>query len=57
MRVADPADNGELVRVMRAAMVTPGPVYFRVSKLAVPDVLDADEVVRVGTGSRLAPRA
>jgi transketolase len=50
MRVADPADNGELVRVMRAAMATPGPVYFRVSKLAVPDVLQAGSAFVWGQG-------
>jgi transketolase len=50
MRVADPADNGELVRVMRAALDTPGPVYFRVSKLAVPDVLAADATFAWGQG-------
>jgi transketolase len=50
MRVADPADNGELVRVMRAAMATPGPVYFRVSKLAVPDVLQAGSAFEWGQG-------
>ena len=42
MRVADPADNAELRRIMRKAIVTPGPVYYRVSKLAVPDVLPVD---------------
>lgn len=37
-RVADPVDNRELDLVMRSAIATPGPVYFRVSKLPVPDV-------------------
>lgn len=40
MYVADPADNHELRAVMRAAVATTGPVYFRVSKLAIPDVFD-----------------
>ncbi len=50
MRVADPADNGELRRVMRSALATPGPVYFRVSKLAVPDILGADVPFDWGRG-------
>ena len=50
MRVADPADNGELVRVMRSAIATPGPVYYRVSKLAVPDVLGPGATFEWGRG-------
>jgi len=50
MRVADPVDDGELVRVMRLALATPGPVYFRVSKLAVPDVLGPDASFEWGRG-------
>jgi transketolase len=50
MRVVDPVDNGELRRVMRVALATPGPVYYRVAKLAVPDVLDAGETFEFGRG-------
>lgn len=50
MRVADPVDNGELVRVMHAAMATPGPAYFRVSKLAIPDVLGPEAPFHWGEG-------
>jgi transketolase len=53
MRVVDPVDNGELRRVMRAALTTPGPVYYRVAKLAVPDVLDPGETFEFGRGVRL----
>lgn len=55
MRVADPVDDGELVRVMRAALATPGPVYFRVSKLAVPTVLGPDATFAWGQGLVLRP--
>jgi transketolase len=34
MRVADPGDAAELQAIMREAVATEGPVYFRVSKLA-----------------------
>jgi transketolase len=55
MRVADPVDNGELVRVMRSAIDTSGPVYYRVSKLAVPDVLEEATPFRWGQGHILRP--
>jgi len=38
MRVVDPGDNEELRQVMRAAVEYAGPVYFRVSRPAVPDL-------------------
>ena len=38
---------------MRAALAIPGPVYFRVAKLAVPDVLDPGETFEFGRGVRL----
>ncbi len=50
MRVADPADNQELRAVMKAAVRTPGPVYFRVSKLAVADVLEPGTGFEWGMG-------
>ena len=54
-RVADPVDNRELELVMRAAIATAGPVYFRVSKLAVPDVLEPDARFGWGRGMILRP--
>ncbi len=53
MRVADPVDNGELVRVMRASLATPGPVYYRVSKLSVPDILAPEATFEWGRGHLL----
>jgi transketolase len=38
MRVVDPGDNEELRQVMRAAVEYVGPVYFRVTRPAVPDL-------------------
>jgi transketolase len=51
--VADPADNAELRSVMRASMTLDGPVYYRVSKLAVPDVFDATHTFEWGRGTIL----
>ena len=53
MRVADPADSAELRAVMRTAFETPGPVYFRVYKLATPDVFGPDHQFEWGRGIRL----
>jgi len=38
MRVADPGDATELRAVVRVAVATDGPVYFRVARLSVPDL-------------------
>jgi transketolase len=38
MRVVDPGDNEELRQVMRAGVEYVGPVYFRVTRPAVPDL-------------------
>ena len=38
MRVIDAGDNEELRQVMRAAVEYVGPVYFRVTRAAVPDI-------------------
>lgn len=38
MRVIDPGDNEELRQVMRAAVDYHGPVYFRVTRVAVPEI-------------------
>lgn len=36
--VADPGSNADLRAVMQTAMQTPGPVYFRVTRYAVPEL-------------------
>ena len=50
MRVADPADNADLRAVMRAAFAVEGPVYFRVTKLAVPAIFESDHHFEWGKG-------
>lgn len=50
MHVADPGDNNDLRAVMRAAFAVGGPVYFRVNKLAIPDVFGPDHTFEWGRG-------
>ncbi len=62
MLVADPGDNADLRAVMRTAVETPGPVYFRVTRLTVPRLFGSDhqfewgrgELVREGTDVTIA---
>jgi transketolase len=53
LRVADPGTNAELRAVMRAAIETPGPVYFRVARYAVPELFGPSHVFEWGRGYRL----
>lgn len=53
MRVADPADNADLRAVMRAAFAVDGPVYFRVTKLALPEIFAGDHAFEWGRGAVL----
>lgn len=55
MRVVAPCDNGELRQVMKAAMDYDGPVYFRVSRLALPDLLPPGTGFTWGKGVVLRP--
>jgi transketolase len=57
LRVVDPIDDAELRAVMRLAVATPGPVYFRVYKLAVPDVLDPADAAGFAFGRGRVLRA
>jgi len=54
MRVADPGDNRELRSVMRAAVLTPGPIYFRITRYTLPDLMDEGYEFAWGRGVRLA---
>lgn len=54
MRVADPGDNADLRAVMRTAMTTPGPVYYRVTRLAVPTLFGVDHTFEWGKGEVVA---
>jgi transketolase len=54
MRVADPADAEDLKAVMRAALKIEGPVYFRVSKLAHPQLFESGHDFEWGKGVTLS---
>lgn len=51
--VADPGTNADLRAVMHTAMTTPGPVYFRVTRHAVPELFGPDHGFVWGKGERL----
>lgn len=53
MRVADPGDNRELRSLMRLAVLTEGPVYFRVTRYTLPDLFDEGYEFAWGQGVRL----
>jgi transketolase len=50
MRVADPGDNADLQAIMRTAMETDGPVYFRVTRLTVQPLFGAEHRFEWGKG-------
>lgn len=53
MRVADPGDNADLSAVMRKAVETEGPVYFRITRLTLPPLFGPDHTFEWGKGERL----
>jgi transketolase len=55
MRVADPGDNAELVAIMDAAVETPGPVYFRVTRLTLPPLPRTEAGFQWGKGWIVRP--
>lgn len=55
MRVADPGDNADLRAIMRAAVEGDGPVYFRVTRLTLPDLFGPDHRFEWGKGVILRP--
>ena len=55
MLVVDPGDNAELCQVMRAAVAHDGPVYFRVTRPAVPDITPTGYAFRWGQALNLRP--
>jgi transketolase len=55
LKVADPGDNAELRAIMRAAVETDGPVYFRVTRLTVPNLLATNHRFEWGKGMILRP--
>jgi transketolase len=55
MRLADPGDNADMRAVMRAAIETEGPIYFRVARYTFPDLFGADHRFEWGKGELLRP--
>jgi transketolase len=50
MRVADPGDNADLQAIMRTAMTTEGPVYFRVTRYTLPSLFPSNHTFEWGKG-------
>ena len=55
MRVADPGDNADLRAIMRTALEGDGPVYFRVTRLTLPDLFGPDHRFEWGKGVLIRP--
>jgi transketolase len=53
VKVLDPGDNRELRSMMHRMMETPGPVYFRVSKINAPELFDDGHEFAFGRGHLL----
>jgi len=53
LRVADPGSNADLRAVMKTAVATPGPVYFRVTRYNVPELFGSDHTFAWGKGEVL----
>lgn len=51
--VADPGTNADMRAVMHAAIETPGPVYFRIARYAVPELFGPDHQFVWGKGETL----
>jgi transketolase len=50
MKVADPGDNAELRGIIRTAAETPGPVYFRITRLTLDDIFESGHSFEWGKG-------
>lgn len=53
MRVVDAGDNQELRTMMRAAVLHQGPVYFRITRLTLPDLFDSSYTFQWGRGVKV----
>lgn len=53
VKVLDPGDNHELRSMMQVMTATPGPVYFRVSKVNAPELFAAGHEFAFGRGHLL----
>lgn len=50
MLVADPCSNNDLKAIMRKAMETEGPVYWRISRYELPEIFTEDHTFEWGKG-------
>jgi transketolase len=50
MKVADPCSNNDLKAIMRTAMETDGPVYYRISRYELPEIFDENHTFEWGKG-------
>ena len=50
MHVADPGDNADMRAILTTSMETEGPVYFRVTRLTLPDIFPPDHTFQWGKG-------
>ena len=50
MRVADPGDSADLRAIMRTALETDGPAYFRITRLTLPPLFGPDHRFEWGRG-------
>jgi transketolase len=50
MRIADAGDNADMRAIMRVALETDGPVYFRIARYTFPDLFGADHRFEWGKG-------
>ena len=50
MKVADPGDAADMAAVMRTAIETEGPVYFRIARYAAPILFDSTHTFTWGKG-------
>jgi transketolase len=53
MRLADPGDNADMRVIMRTAIETDGPVYFRVARYTFPDLFGPGHRFEWGKGETL----
>lgn len=50
MKVADAGSNEDLRQIMKTAIETPGPVYFRITRYTVPELFGSDHTFEWGKG-------
>jgi transketolase len=55
MRVADPGDNADLRAILQTAVQGEGPVYFRITRLTLPDLFGPDHRFEWGKGVMVRP--